>query len=587
MTRLDQEHLFSAELPAGAGPACAALSRLAALTQEKKKAGEATSAATTEARAMYAELLLRVEGLGHPDDAPSLGSSAELRGRFVESVLLWLEFCKTSSVPSIDSVGTRSIRVFPIDLPPDETASARLKAALMSSQGLTPAELAAAEERVAKLTLTLHHKLALTSALGRELEAAGPPDQRGYVELMREFYGPLPLRPRDVDFVLTSTGIFFVLPIAGEQLDVPDWELRPEAERAELSAFLKRIARENMTETWRFPAFGLLDAERLQPLLIERLSVGAGLPRETVQKTLITMVSILPKAELDQYLVHDAWGHTWQEVLNEFEWEYARLRSISEPLSPGDGPIFGGPAVAALGDAFEALDGSTVLHERRLLESAEADLRGRIQVGLSQALSEVLADFVEAKFSRLNPEHPLPTSSLLDPQSMKLDLTIQDVLRQARRSSRPYRDLWSKPAEQGRWVAALADRGLPAPGLVAAVARAASALEERFGAALRPVIAGGVQAQGGAPGSTVATRALLELALFCRELEQVLDESAARRSSQAWTEPTYCPDLWAVSLSHMYEADRKNRFWCLDTLVRRSLREACDALGKALEVASA
>jgi hypothetical protein len=116
-------------------------------------------------------------------------------------------------------------------------------------------------------------------------------------------------------------------------------------------------------------------------------------------------------------------------------------------------------------------------------------------------------------------------------------------------------------------------------------------LEATFGPVLRPVVAPdasapGSPASGGPPGSTVATRLLLEMALFCRELERLLDETALLRPSPAWLRPTYCPDLWAVSLSHLYEADRQNRLWCLDTLVREPLREACDALGRALDEVS-
>jgi len=581
MTQLDREHLFSADLPEGAHAASAALARLNALTEEQRASGHKSAEAKSEARATYAQLLIHIAPLRQDDEAVSLGPPEELRDRFVEGVLLWMQFCQTSSVPLIDSVGTRSIRVFPIDLPPDAAAFAELERALGKSQGLGARELDQARRRVAHLCSALPLKIALTRALAARLSGAAH-----FADLMRECYGELPLRAGDVDFVLTSTGIFFVLPLAGDRLDVPDWELRPEAERAVLQAFLARIARENLTETWRFPAFGLFDPEHLDPRLVAELSQAVGVRADVVQAALLTMISILPKSEIDQYLVHDAWGHTWQEVLNEFEWEYARLRAVSAPLALLDGPKFGGPETPAFGTAFRAHGGNTVLCESALLKIAEADLRGRFQVGLSQALSEVLADFVEAKFSRLNPTYPLPTSSLLPSDCLKLDLTIQDVLRQARRCQRPYRNLWSKPEERERWVHGLTEQGLPEAGAEAAVARAASLLESTFGAALRPVIAGGSAASGTPVGSTLATRALLELTLFCSELELVLVETAAHRASPAWKRPVYCPDLWAVSLSHLYEGDRQNRFWSLDTLTRKSLKGACDALGRELEAAS-
>src|SRR5678815_1244789 len=93
-------------------------------------------------------------------------------------------------------------------------------------------------------------------------------------------------------------------------------------------------------------------------------------------ETLMTMVSVLPTRLVDQYLVHDAWGHTWQEALSEFEWEYALLPKLDDPLRPGDGPEFGGPGTPALADAFVRRGDRVELDEAVLLRFAEADVRG-------------------------------------------------------------------------------------------------------------------------------------------------------------------------------------------------------------------
>ncbi len=573
---LELEHLFADQLPNGSCAAVDALRSLEALTVRKQHLSYASADLQIEAQAAYARLLAEVTALERsPKHA---GSHVDNGLRFAESVLLWMQFCKTSSSPLIDSLGTSSLRSFPIDLPPDASAFQRLRQALGRSQGLSTSALAEAERRVQHLTSSLELKLRLTAALQRRLEAVASDPQR-FVSLMRAFYGDLPLRSSDVDFVLTSTGVFFVLPVDGEQLGVPDYADRPESDRATLRAFLQRLARGNLTETWRFPAFGLFDLETLDPALVAELSAETGVRADVIQSTLITMVSILPKAEIDQYLVHDAWGHTWQEVLNEFEWEYALLRAVQQPLAPEDGPAFGGADVAPLGNSFYDSDGVTRLDAEALVSSARADLQGRIQVGLSAALSEVLADFVEAKFSRMNPLHPLPTSSLLDARSLKFDLTLQDVLRQARRWSRPYRHFLEEAEELARWRAQLAARGLPDNGLTEALNEARAVLAARLGPALRPELAGG---SSGPAGSTTATRSLLKLAQLCHELEHVLGETLASRASPAWTEPARCPDLWAVSVSHLYEADRQRQFWQLDYLVREPLLLSCEALGREL-----
>jgi hypothetical protein len=563
-SRLDSASLFAAEIPRGSEQALECIRKLQG------------AAGAEEAQATYAGLLRALAPLESSEPSADLPDDQELGRRWTEAVLLWMQFCKTSSVPLIDSLGDATLRSYPVDLPPDESAFARLRQALCASTGQGAAEFADAERAVQHLASALPLKVAIASALQKKIEGQGGANSATLPALMQRFYGALPWRAGDVDFVLTSTAAFFVLPHDGDRFEVADWQERPEPERQLISDFLQRLGRANKTETWRFPAFGLFDPAALDPDLVGELAVACSVRPELVQKTLCTMVSVLPKDEVAQYLVHDAWGHTWQEVLSEFEWEYALVREIAKPLVPGDGPKFGGESVSELGAAFVSSGGTTVLDENKLLTSVDADLRGRIQAGLSVALSELFADLVEAKHSRLNPDAALPTSSLLAQHTLKFDLTISDTLRQARRWARPYREL-TTPEHQQRFAGELAARGLPTAGLADAVAQMSRAIEHHFAAAL--------VAEVGTTRSTVAGRALLQLALLARELERVLDESGTLRPSPAWTRPSVCPDLWAVGLSHFYEADRPRRFWCLDRLLRGPLRGLADALGHELAAA--
>jgi hypothetical protein len=161
--------------------------------------------------------------------------------------------------------------------------------------------------------------------------------------------------------------------------------------------------------------------------------------------------------------------------------------------------------------------------------------------------------------------------------TLKFDLTISDTMRQARRWARPYREL-ATPEQQQRFCSELAALGLPEAGLSSAVQRMVRAVYREFATALGPELGSAEQPNR----SSVAARALLQLALLTRELERLLDETDELRPSPRWTQPSYCPDLWAVGLSHFYEADRPRRFWCLDSLMRGPLRALSDALGREL-----
>jgi hypothetical protein len=397
---------------------------------------------------------------------------------------------------------------------------------------------------------------------------------------MQGLYGAVPFRPEDVELLLVSTAVFFFVPRKGAGLDTPDFAERPESERAAVRAFFEKLDRANTAETRRFPAFGLCEPELVSPELVSRLAAATGAPEPVVKATLMTMFSLIPEGLHAQYLVHDLWGHTWQEALNEFEWEYALLPALDRALSPADGPEFGGGGAPTLGSAFIAKDGATVLDDARLLAFGEADLRGRIQVATSVPLSEVLADFMESKFSRVRPEQVLPTSSLIPSTSLKIDLTITDTRTQVRRYARPYRRLAVDAGEQARLTRELLALGLPEPGLASAVARAGRLLFTAFAPAFDDTLAPEPAAADGSElRSSVFRRLMLQFALIMVDFEQALGSAtAAPAQAEGPRKPSASPDLFAIAVTHFYEQDRRSNFWLIDQVARNELERACRRL---------
>jgi hypothetical protein len=568
--------LFDPTLPDEYAPLLSLLFELEGLM-----AGGGVPKAERRARAVplyreLTELLTKIEE-PTPDDA-KLGAP-EFRIWFTEAVLLWVRFGQIGSTLSIDTVGAETLRQFPVDLPPDPATVESVQRALSEAFALTAEELASAQRKVEHLTSNLDLKRALTLALAAELGEDVAPERR--VALLQGFYGPVPFRPGDVDVVIASTALFFFVPRKGTVLDVPGYAERPKPEQDAIKAFLEKVDRANTAETRRFPSFGLYEPEAMSPELIARLAERTSARPRVVQDTLATMFSLIQRSLHAQYLVHDLWGHTWQEALSEFEWEYALLPKLERPLGAADGPEFGGSGAPELASAFRAENGATVLDEARLLAFGEADLRGRIQVGTSVPLSEIFADFMEAKFSRSRPSLELPTSSLIPSTSLKADLSITDTRAQVRRYTKPYRKLAVDPADQARLVEELAARGLPRPGLAEAVARAGRALwvafEPAFDDSLAPEPAG-----GGAPGlrSSVFRRLLLQELLVMADLERSLgrvrpDPSA---TDAVYRDPVLSPDLLVVALTHFYERDRQKNFWQMDQIARNEFGPACAAL---------
>jgi hypothetical protein len=577
---LEASDLFEPTLPLSYGWALQILSEL-----DQLKADTATPKAQRRARAtaLYAELNAKLSLLHEPTPTAHTHDSPDFRAWYAEAVMLWVRFARTGSVPLVDSVGALTLKEFPVDLPLDASVADAVKQALGRAFAFSADELDAVERRVAHATSNLELKRLLTQELASQLaERGGGAEAR--LALMCELYGPLPFRPGDVDLLLVSSAVFFFVPRKGSALEVPDWAERPPAEQQAVRAFFEKLDLANTAETRRFPAFGLYEPELFSSSLVEKLARRANASEPVVKATLATMFSLIPRSLHAQYLVHDLWGHTWQEALNEFEWEYALLPQLDRALTPHDGPEFGGDGAPTLASAFWNEGGTTRLSEERLLAFAEADLRGRIQVATSVPLSEVFADFMEAKFSRARPQLELPTSSLIASTSLKIDLTIADARAQVRRYTRPYRKLAVDAETQARLAEQLTELGLPTPGLAEAVARAGRAMWLSFAPAFdESLLPEPVELHTGRLRSSVLRRLVLQLALVMADLERALGRPAAADAElERWRDPGTCADLFAVTLTHFYEQDRRRNFWHLDQLARNELGPACQLLRAAL-----
>jgi hypothetical protein len=581
MTVLDAAGLFERTLPDDSVWVLEALFELDGLRAAPGLTKQERRERATE---LYQRLIHGLEGLREPTPPEQMHDGPAFREWFTEAALLWIRFAKTGSAPTIDTVGAETLKDFPIDLPPDAKTANRVREAVRRAFAWDAEEFAALERGVDLVTSNLGLKRDLSRALHAYLSEGDRLGPQGRLSLMSEFYGELPFRAGDVEVLLVATAIFFFVPRKGFALDVPDWSERGPDEQRKVREFFEKIDRSNNAETRRFPAFGLYEPERLDRGLVERLSAATLAPAAVVKSTLATMFSVIPRALHAQYLVHDLWGHTWQEALSEFEWEYALLPSLDRPLSPGDGPEFGGENAPSLGAAFRVEGGNVVLDEARLLAFAERDLHGRIQVATSVPFSEVLADFMESKFSRARPKLELPTSSLLPSTLLKIDLTISDTRDQVRHYTAPYRKLAIDPEDQARFACELEALGLPRAGLTEAVARAGRAMWLAFAPAfddsLRPE-----PAEGSAGiRSSVMRRLLLQFALLMADFEHALaltrPESAR---AEPWRDPASCPDFFAVAFTHFYELDRQRNFFFIDQIARNEFVPACARIRRALE----
>ncbi len=582
MTVLDASHLLDKALPADWAPVIEALAEVKRL---KKSKAAPKSERSAEANLLYQKVLTTLASIEEPIPANLKHTRPEFKRWFAEAVLLWISLAKTGSDPLLDSVGADSLEKFPIDLPFDEQTAARVALATKEAFGFDHAEFDDLQQHVQHLTANLELKRKLAVALTDYARKNDWLTPRGRVSFMHAFYPDVPWRAGDVDVAITAANIFFFVPRRGQKLEVDDWDLRSADEQQQIAEFFEELDRANIAETERFPAFGLCRPDELDPDMLGALAEATGTRVEVAAKTLETMFSFIPTRLRSQYLVHDTWGHTWQEAVSEFEWEYALLPQAGKSLTPSCGNKFlpeGDDAPSYL-DAFEIVQkaGQTQveLNEQLFWQVLETDLTGRLRVGISMVISEVFADFMEAKFSRSKWDRRLPTSSLIPVESLKLDLTIEDLTRQVRRTTGPIYEFATDPNAQQLFAEALRTQGRNYHGVAKATAKAAKLVRDRIRDQLDLELEV-VNVEGGIR-STILIRTLLQMVLVMAACERALGWTAPE-GVELWMSPERSPDLFVIASTHFYEQDRFQNFWHLDQVARTEFEPACLALKSAL-----
>ena len=258
------------------------------------------------------------------------------------------------------------------------------------------------------------------------------------LRLFQCLYPDAPFDVGDVKLVKTCSALYFCLPSEVKEVSSDGHSQQKSSatdnvhknqgdKKVGYAKFLRKIWK--VEPFAHFPVFGTFNAEKLDVTFREQIAEDTGLSVDLITTTLTRMVGVLPLEELDKYLIHDTWGHQWQESLLDFEELYTELSLFDRPLSLTESAFVLG-AHSRFGDAFlKTASGKVYLDSEKLTEFIDAELYERSIIAFTPILAEMLADVVEYKFLKLHPEqaHLMPSSSLLKDFPSKLDLTLEDL----------------------------------------------------------------------------------------------------------------------------------------------------------------
>lgn len=356
---------------------------------------------------------------------------------FVEAVYLSLEHYPAlvhhPEIENIDTAGSKIFTLFTPDAPAASDKRARLKAAVQYAFNLDSERVDSLTRQLSTRTSPLRHRHQIMQSLETRfnLVSDNPKLNAAILQLFRSLYPDAPFEVGEVKLVKTSSALYFCLPT--DPVANPQASKRHAAKNksqhseTHYEKFLRKIW--EVEPFAHFPVFGTFNAKDLDLDFRQKISADTELPLALVTSTLTRMIGVLPLAELDKYLIHDTWGHQWQESLLDFEEPYTALTLFKRPLSLTETASVFGKQTSFADTFIKTKAGTIALDSEKLQQFIDAELYERAIIAFTPILAEMLADVVEYKFLELYPEqeHLLPSSSLLKAFPSKLDLTLVDL----------------------------------------------------------------------------------------------------------------------------------------------------------------
>ena len=420
-------------------PVLECLKKFETLTQQINKAKKEQDPDSTETlQTFYTQHnKLMADTRSRFQHALTLCDAATLDTAFVEAVWLSLEHYPSlvhhPEIENLDTAGSKTFTLFTPDAPAASDKREKLKNALQQAFNLDSATVDRLNGDLSTRTSPLHHRHQIMKSLETRfnLVSDNPKLDADILQLFRSLYPGAPFEADEVKLVKTSSALYFCLPTE----PVEKAQKSQQGEENNTSQHPQSYYEKFLRKIWEvepfahFPVFGTFNAENLDLTFRQKIAADTALSLELVTSTLTRMVGILPLEELDKYLIHDTWGHQWQESLLDFEEPYTALTLFKRPLSLTETASVMGEQTS-FADTFVKTEAGTIeLDPAKLQQFIDAELYERAIIAFTPILAEMLADVVEYKFLELHreQEHLLPSSSLLKAFPSKLDLTLVDL----------------------------------------------------------------------------------------------------------------------------------------------------------------
>lgn len=506
-------------------------------------------------------------------------SERELHRLFARSVFFVMRIaCAVAGDGKVlDTAGCRTLHLYEADFLAAPGNQRRMRTALEKTLCLSRDELNEIESLVVRDTGAAETKHKIAAAIrdhfGLWEDAADL--RRNAFRFFEAIYPDVGILADEVELIVTGTMIFFCLPFSGDELTTERFARLSSEQRDKIRKFLRRVNRFAQWQFAHFPVFGFRRGADLDSQLIGELAARSQLPTDVVAREFSTMTAVVPISELDKYVVHDIWGHSWQACMLGFDRSYEQLATYADPLQLGEqATAFTGSQTVRFVDCFSFKGAEVSLDEVAFRRFVNLEVAERLPFAMTPVLAELLADVAEYKLLDMRVTRVIPSSSALKSFPAKLDLTMRDVIYYFRQATKVFR-LWAKREDRlQRTVEQLMARGATPNSAKSAVERAAHIWRELERDWLSPELQ--FRADDGQLRVNVVCRLALNFLAIHRETLNVYQRIGSMALGDLPLKGLR--DLMLISVAVFFDHAPGTNLWRVDEFVTLKMEPLCEAL---------
>jgi hypothetical protein len=337
-----------------------------------------------------------------------------------KGVLLWARLSQTIGSVEYDSYPSRFLPQFPAVKCLTASEQNRLMAQLEKLYELDTQALTDIKDEVNFVTSNLRLKNEIINFIVKKLSLG-----MCHSDLLKAVTGHSALTHERIDVTITNATLFFAFEFDGKALSGETIHHSSLRDQQNIELLFDQLDLFSNVDRANFPAVGKWQALSMDETFLNELRLylqdqcNIEVSHGIIQGTLATMSYLIPHKDAESFFVHDAYGHSWQESLCEFEHLYDHLCTLVEAcpledftnaLSPGD-------------------DEKTVLAKcKGVLKQYYSH---QVDIVTNALLAEYTADAMEFHLQILleAKNDSIPTSSKLRHLSLFLDLSLKDTIK--------------------------------------------------------------------------------------------------------------------------------------------------------------